>query len=57
MNKIDHKKESLTLRINAESIDLIKENAHKENVSVNQFINRLLDTAVYWKFAMSEPNT
>ncbi|MGC1426756.1 MAG: toxin-antitoxin system HicB family antitoxin [Nitrosotalea sp.] len=48
MNKIDQKKESFTLRINAESIDLIKENAHKENVSVNQFINRLLDTAVYW---------
>lgn len=48
MNKIDQKKENFTLRIDAKSINMMKEKARKENVSVNQFINKLLDTAIYW---------
>ncbi|MFZ1076526.1 MAG: toxin-antitoxin system HicB family antitoxin [Nitrosotalea sp.] len=47
-NHNGQKKENFTLRINAELMKEIKEKSSEENVSVNHFISKLLETATYW---------
>lgn len=54
LHRNGQKKENFTLRINAELMKAIKEKSTNENVSVNHFISKLLETATYWN--MSAPS-
>jgi hypothetical protein len=47
-NNNNTKKENFTLRLDAELMKVIKEKSSEKNVSINHFVNELLETATYW---------
>ncbi|MDE1770562.1 MAG: hypothetical protein KGI28_08440 [Thaumarchaeota archaeon] len=47
-NHNGNKKENFTLRIDSEIMDVIKAKSDSENVSVNQFVNKLIGLSIYW---------